>query len=72
MKKSMEKTGLIVFQDKKIRRVFFNNDWWYVITDIIRVLIDSVNPSDYFKKLRKRDVVLSEILKGGSQFVPPP
>jgi DNA-damage-inducible protein D len=35
------------------------------------VLTDSVNPSDYLKKLRKRDESLGEAFKGGGQLVPP-
>lgn len=66
-----ENNSIAIFESKKIRRIWFNEEWWFVITDVIRVLTDSVDPSDYFKKLRKRDESLSEILKGGGQFVPP-
>ncbi|MFH1510922.1 MAG: Bro-N domain-containing protein [Candidatus Woesearchaeota archaeon] len=47
---------LVVFQDKKIRRVWFKEQWYFSIVDIIAVLTDSVNPTDYLKKLRKRDL----------------
>lgn len=63
--------SLIVFQDKNIRRVLFNKEWWFVIKDIISVLTNSVNPSDYLKKIRKRDLSLNELFKGGGQNVPP-
>lgn len=66
-----EKNALVVFQDKKIRRTWFNDEWWFVISDIVSVLTDSVNPSDYLKKLRKRDESLGEAFKGGGQLVPP-
>ena len=46
---------LAVFQGKQIRRVWHNNQWHFVILDIIRVLTDSPNPSDYLKKIRKRE-----------------
>ncbi len=29
--------------------------WYFSIIDIVAVLTDSVNPTDYLKKLRKRD-----------------
>jgi prophage antirepressor-like protein len=48
-----------------------NDDWWFVITDIIVALTDSADPSDYWKKMRKRDPDLSKVLQGGGQFVPP-
>lgn len=34
-------------------------------------MTDSTNPSDYLKKLRKRDGFLSDAFKGGGQLVPP-
>ncbi len=66
-----ERNALVVFQDKKIRRTWFNEEWWFVISDVVAVLTESINPSDYLKKLRKRDESLSEAFKGGGQFVPP-
>lgn len=63
--------SLVVFEGKDVRRTWFNEEWWFVISDIIKVLTESVNPSDYLKKLRKRDPFLGEAFKGGGQFVPP-
>ncbi len=62
---------IALFQRKEIRRVIHNDEWWFVITDIVGALTDSTNPSDYFKKLRKRDPLLAEAFKGGGQLVPP-
>ena len=62
---------MALFQKKGIRRTLHNGEWWFVITDVIAALTDSVNPSDYLKKLRKRDTSLSEFFKGGGQLVPP-
>lgn len=62
---------IALFQRKEIRRVIHNNEWWFVITDIVAALTDSVDPGDYLKKLRKRDPSLSEAFKGGGQLVPP-
>jgi len=59
------------FQQKAVRRVLHANEWWFAITDVIAALTDSVNPSDYLKKLRKRDPLLSEAFKGGGHLVPP-
>lgn len=44
------------------------NKWYFVVADVIQVLTDTPNPSDYIKKMRKRDVELS---KGWVQFVTP-
>ena len=61
---------MALFEEKQVRRVRFQNEWWFVIKDVVSILTDSVNPSDYLKKLRKRDESLSTIFKGGGQFVP--
>jgi DNA-damage-inducible protein D len=59
---------IVIFQEKNIRRVWHNEDWWYVVTDVVAVLADTSNPQDYLKKMRKRDEVLS---KGWGQIVSP-
>ena len=50
---------LIVFQGNNIRRVFYNNEWYFSVEDIVKVLTDSINPKDYIKKMRKRDTELN-------------
>lgn len=62
---------LTLFQDRKVRRIHHNEEWWFVVADIVGALTDSANPSDYLKKLRRRDPSLSEAFEGGGQFVPP-
>ena len=62
---------IALFQRKEVRRVIHNKEWWFVITDIVAVLTDSVDASDYLKKLRKRDPQLAEAFKGGGQIAPP-
>ena len=64
-------TRIALFQRKEVRRAIHNNEWWFVITDVVTALTDSVDASDYLKKLRKRDPSLGEVFKGGGQIVPP-
>ena len=61
-------TQLALFKGKKIRKTLNLNEWWFVIQDVVRVLTDSNDASDYIKKMRKRDEELSE---GWGQFVTP-
>jgi DNA-damage-inducible protein D len=46
---------LVVFQGKEVRRSWYKNEWYYSLVDIVAVLSDSKNPTDYLKKIRKRD-----------------
>lgn len=62
---------IILFEQKQVRRVRFNDEWWFVISDVVAVLTDSKDPSQYLKRLRSRDAALNDVFKGGVQFVPP-
>ena len=64
-------TKIALFQRKEIRKTIHENEWWFVITDVVAALTDSVNPSEYLKKMRARDSGLAEAFKGGGQIVPP-
>ncbi len=62
---------IALFQRKQVRRTIHNNEWWFVMTDVIFALTDSINPSDYLKKMRKRDPLLAAAFKGGDKLSPP-
>ena len=65
------KPGVALFQSREIRRALHNDEWWFVITDIIAALTDAADPSDYWKKMRRRDPALGLDSQGGGQIVPP-
>jgi DNA-damage-inducible protein D len=48
---------LAIFEGYRIRREYDEKSktWWFSLVDVIAVLTDSVNSTDYLKKLRKRD-----------------
>jgi len=46
---------IILFQDRKIRRAWHDNAWFFSLVDIVGALTESTNPADYRRKLRKRD-----------------
>ncbi len=63
---------IAIFKGKKIRKTLHNNEWWFVINDVISALTDSNDPAQYFKRLKQRDEELAKLTdKGGVQFVPP-
>ncbi|MDD4353201.1 MAG: Bro-N domain-containing protein [Candidatus Nanoarchaeia archaeon] len=45
---------LVIFQNKKIRRIWHKEEWYYSIIDIISVLTNSVNSRDYWYKMKIR------------------
>ena len=61
-----EQDKLIVFQEKRIRHIWYNNEWWFSVIDVVAVLTDSSDPKQYWKKLDQRDPEI----KGGVQIVP--
>ena len=63
---------IALFQRKEIRRVIHDNEWWFVITDVIAGLTDSSNPQGYFKDMRKRDPSLADASSKGGANCPPP
>lgn len=65
------KTRLALFQRKEIRRAIHDNEWWFVITDVVAALTDSSNPQGYFRDMRRRDQPLAETFKGGGAICPP-
>jgi len=59
---------LVVFKGQQIRRTLHNNEWWFVIVDVVSALTESVNPSGYIKDMRRRD---EELSKGWGQIATP-
>lgn len=53
-------SSIVLFQEKSVRREWDaeKEDWWFSLVDVVEVLTESINPTDYLKKLRKRDVNL--------------
>ena len=49
-----------VFENKRIRTVWDaeQEEWYFSVVDVVGLLTDSTNPTDYLKKMRKRDELL--------------
>jgi hypothetical protein len=57
IKTTVGMSNLKLFEGKQIRSYWNEKEeqWYFSVVDIIEALTDSVNPTDYLKKLRKRD-----------------
>ena len=63
-------SNIKLFESKQIRTVWNESDqkWYFVVADVVQLLTDTKDPSDYIKKMRKRDKQLSQ---GWGQIVTP-
>jgi len=54
-------SSIKLFQDKKIRSVWDETEqqWYFSVVDVVAALTDSVNPTDYLKKMKKRGASLA-------------
>jgi DNA-damage-inducible protein D len=50
----METTKIALFKGKKIRKTLYKNEWMFSVIDVVEVLTDSVNPRDYWFKMKVR------------------
>lgn len=50
-----EQNKLIVFQEKGIRRVWHEDEWWFAVIDVIQILTESHKPRDYWYRLKRRE-----------------
>ena len=53
-----------IFNDRKVRTVWDSEteEWYFSVVDVVGVLTDSTNPTDYLKKMRKREPELGEYM----------
>jgi len=59
-------TKIAVFRGKGIRKTLHDNEWWFVVEDVVLALIDSSDPKQYIQRMKQRDPQLS---KGWVQIV---
>ena len=50
-----ENKSLIPIAGKPIRKVWYNDEWYFSIIDVVLILTDSKDPNQYWKKLKSRD-----------------
>lgn len=54
-------SNIKIFEDKKVRTEWDDKseDWWFSLVDVVSVLTDSSDPTQYLKRLRSRDEELN-------------
>ena len=58
-----DENKLVVFQNKSIRRILVDDEWFFSVIDVVAALTDSVNPGAYWRKLKQR------LMREGSEVV---
>ncbi len=67
MKKNLENNKKIaIFEWKEVRKTWYNNEWWFVVEDVVFALTESKDPKQYIQRLKTRDQILN---KGWVQIV---
>jgi len=50
----MEKNKIVVFESKRIRRIWHNEEWYFSVVDVCGALTDSPDAGAYWRKLKQR------------------
>jgi len=61
-----QETSLAIFEGVQVRKTWQNNEWWFVVEDLVLILTESRDPKQYINKMRQRD---EELSKGWVQIV---
>ena len=56
-------TKVAIFRNKEIRKIIYQNEWWFSVIDVCYALTESVDSGAYWRKLKQR------LKKEGSEVV---
>lgn len=56
-----KKNKLVIFQNKKIRRIWHNDEWFFSVVDIILALTESPHPRQYWEKVKQREFIAIQL-----------
>ena len=45
---------IAIFQKKEIRKTIYKNEWWFSVVDVVEVLTSSIDPRDYWFRMKVR------------------
>ncbi len=49
-----ELTKISIFNEKQVRKILFNNEWYFSVVDVCSILVESSDPGAYWRKLKQR------------------
>ena len=47
-------TKIAIFKGKEVRRVIYQNEWWFSVVDVVEALTDSNKPRVYWNAMKTR------------------
>lgn len=50
----MQNNSIAIFENKKIRRIWHKEKWWFSVVDVVGALVDSQDSRKYWNKLSQR------------------
>lgn len=53
--------ALVVFEGINVRRIWFNDEWWFSVVDAVKILTESIDAKDYWYRLKQRELESSGI-----------
>jgi len=48
----IDKNELAIFEGREIRKIWHSNEWWFVVEDVVLVLINSSDPKQYIQRMK--------------------
>jgi DNA-damage-inducible protein D len=56
-----ENKALVVFEGKKVRRIWHNEEWYFSVVDVVEALTDSPTSRQYWGKTKDREFTKPEL-----------
>jgi prophage antirepressor-like protein len=45
---------IALFEKKQIRKIWYDDEWFFSVVDVVSALTDSTDPKDYWYRIKKR------------------
>ena len=52
---------LVIFQNKQIRRIWHNEEWFFSVVDVVGILAETPYPRQYWEKVKQREFVDNQL-----------